>query len=105
MEKQFAIKISSTVAECLEQPDHHYILTKIVSETTMTFLGTDDPCACIKVGLRYAITPKTNENTSRSLTELIQEELKIEKERIFVDLQDIGKTAIGYEDIEQLGSK
>ena len=87
IEKDFAIKISATVSQCLEQPDHHYVMTKIVSETTMTFMGTDEPCACIKVGVTGTmISPKTCEATRTSLTDLICAEYGMLRQRVFVDV-------------------
>ena len=91
---KFSPAFSALAAECLSKPPQ-YLMTIVNSGACMTMAGTADPCACIKICSIGSVTPEMNKNTCTKLTEMVCQEYKIDKSRVFIDMYDVDKSMIG----------
>ena len=75
--------LSVAVAKALDKPES-YVMVALEDGTPMLFAGNDDPTAYLELkslGLPEAMTP----TLSKALCGLIEQQLDIEQERIYIE--------------------
>ncbi|MGD8567137.1 MAG: phenylpyruvate tautomerase MIF-related protein [Gammaproteobacteria bacterium] len=83
---QLLQKVSASVAEMLGKPES-YVMVALQASSSMVFAGTDQPLAYLQLkslGLPESSTPQF----SSSLCELLQSELDIPAERIYIEFSN-----------------
>ncbi len=85
---------SRHIAKALSKPER-YVMTSCQSGCTMLFAGTADPLAYLElksIGLQQSQT----EELSAMLAELINNELKIPANRLYIEFSDAPRTMWGW---------
>jgi phenylpyruvate tautomerase len=91
---QLLKKISASVAEMLGKPES-YVMVAMQGSAPMVFAGTDQPLAYLQLkslGLPESSTPQF----SASLCELLQAELDIPTERIYIEFSSPDRHMWGW---------
>ena len=87
-------KTSALIAELLGKPES-YVMIAIKPETPLIFAGSDEPAAFVRVksiGLPKERCPQLSEK----ICGLIEQELKIPLNRIFIDFKDLERAMFGW---------
>ncbi len=85
-------KLSTTLANATGKPES-YVMTLLNSGVPMTFAGSDAPCAYVEIKSIGALTPPA---MSDQFCELIQTDLGISKDRIYIGFTDINASDWGW---------
>lgn len=90
----FLKKASGLVAQALGKPEE-YVMVKIEASGAMMFAGSDAPTAFLE--LRAIGLPKgKTSDLSQVLCELIESELGVSKDRIFINFADVPSNLWGW---------
>ncbi len=92
--ESFALLASKITAEILSKPES-YVMVIIRDEQTLTFAGNDDPAAFVEfksLGLPESDTAKF----SSSLCDLINEQLGIDQNRIYIEFSNAERHMWGW---------
>ncbi|RTZ96443.1 MAG: hypothetical protein DSY90_10350 [Deltaproteobacteria bacterium] len=87
-------KASAFIAGLLGKPES-YVMVSIKPETPITFGGTDDPAAFVRLksiglsGNRCAVF-------SEKICDFVHRELDVPSDRIFIDFEDIERSMFGW---------
>ena len=85
-------EISKMVADLTGKPEN-YVMTMIVSNSKMTFAGSDEPCCFIKIKSIGSLYPSA---MSKSLCELIASKTNINTNRIYIEFIDVKASNWGF---------
>ena len=85
-------EISTMVADLTGKPES-YVMTMVVSDTKMTFAGSDDPCCFIKLKSIGSLKPSL---MSKSLCNLVASKTNIKANRIYVEFVDVKASNWGF---------
>ncbi|ETN81531.1 hypothetical protein RB195_008732 [Necator americanus] len=88
-------QISSLVARILHKPES-YVCVHVVADQSMTFAGTDDPCAVGSLKSIGGVGGSQNNSHAKALFALIKDHLEIEGNRMYIEFVDIGAGDIAY---------
>ncbi|VAW91347.1 hypothetical protein MNBD_GAMMA21-350 [hydrothermal vent metagenome] len=91
---EFLIQASGTVADLLGKPER-YVMVTIEPPVPMLFAGTDDPAVFMElksIGLSESQTPEL----SRVLSELVQQTLGVNIDRIYIEFADAPRKMWGW---------
>lgn len=92
--QQLLSGLSSTTAEVLGKPER-YVMVSLEDDRDMRFAGDDAPCAYLElksIGLPEAQTARL----SATLCELVNSELGIPQERIYIEFADAARHMWGW---------
>jgi phenylpyruvate tautomerase PptA (4-oxalocrotonate tautomerase family) len=92
--QQLLKKTSAFIAELLGKPES-YVMISIQPEMPLIFGGSDAPAAFVRlksIGLPIDRCPELSEKISR----LIEQELGVAKDRIFIDFKDLARNMFGW---------
>ena len=87
-------KTSTFIAELLGKPES-YVMIAIKPETPIIFAGSDEPAAFVRVksiGLPKDCCPQLSEK----ICGLIERELKVPPNRVFIDFKDLEREMFGW---------
>jgi hypothetical protein len=87
-------KASAFIAELLGKPES-YVMVSIKPETPLTFAGTDDPAAFVRlksIGLPRDRCPEFSEK----ICGFIHQELGVPMDRVYIDFKDIDRFLFGW---------
>ena len=93
-DKLFALLASKTTAKFLGKPES-YVMVIVKDKQTLTFAGNDNPAAFVELkslGLPESDTAKF----SSSLGSLINEQLGIEQDRIYIEFSNAERHMWGW---------
>ncbi|KAM3720453.1 Macrophage migration inhibitory factor [Dirofilaria immitis] len=91
----FLKKASSTVAKALGKPES-YVSIHVNGGQAMTFGGSTDPCAVCVLKSIGSVGPSVNNSHCEKLYKLLADELKIPKNRCYIEFVDINASAMGF---------
>ena len=87
-------KASIFIAGLLDKPES-YVMVSIKPETPLTFAGTGDPAAFVR--LKSIGLPNDRCGLfSEKICGFIDRELGVSKERVFIDFKDIERSLFGW---------
>jgi len=87
-------KASAFIAELLGKPES-YVMVSIKPETPLTFAGTDDPAAFVR--LKSIGLPRDRcTELSEKICGFIYQELGVPINRIFIDFKDLEGSLFGW---------
>ena len=92
--QQLLKKLSAFVAELLGKPES-YVMVSIQPEKPLVFGGTNEPAAFIRlksIGLPTERCPEL----SQKICSLVEHELGVPKDRIFIDFKDLERNLFGW---------
>jgi len=92
--QQLLKKTSAFIAELLGKPES-YVMISIQPATPLIFGGSDEPAAFVRlksIGLPQDRCPELSEKICR----LIEQELGVPKDRIFIDFKDLARNMFGW---------
>ena len=92
--QQLLKKTSTFIADILGKPES-YIMVSIQPEKSLVFGGTDDPAAFVRlksIGLPTERCPEL----AQKICSLIEQELGVPKDRIFIDFKDLERSLFGW---------
>jgi phenylpyruvate tautomerase PptA (4-oxalocrotonate tautomerase family) len=80
-------KASRTVVQTLNKPEQ-YMMVSLETDRAMMFAGTTEPAAFLDLKAIGLPTQKANELSGR-LCELVQSELGVPKDRVYINFADV----------------
>ncbi|MBE9190946.1 hypothetical protein IQ230_11410 [Gloeocapsopsis crepidinum LEGE 06123] len=80
-------RLSSTLAKHLGKPES-YVMTALESGIPMTFAGTLEPACYIEIKSVGTMKPEQTKNMSQEFCQQINQELGINKNRIYIEFAD-----------------
>ena len=92
--RQLLKKTSAFIAELLGKPES-YVMVSIQPERPLIFGGSDEPAAFVRlksIGLPMERCP----DLSQKICNLVELELGIPKDRIFIDFKDLERNLFGW---------
>jgi len=92
--QQLLKKTSAFIADLLGKPEA-YVMISIQPETPLIFGGSDAPAAFVRlksIGLPQERCPELSEKICR----LIEQELAVPRDRIFIDFKDLAGNMFGW---------
>jgi len=81
-----ALVASKTVAEILAKPES-YVMINIIPEQTLIFAGTNEPAALLELK-SLGLPESSTAEFSNTLAELINQQLGINKSRIYIEFSN-----------------
>mgnify|MGYP001985133289 CR=1 FL=1 len=87
-------KSSSLTAELLGKPEE-FMMVALKDEVPMLFAGSADPTAFLELK-SIGLNPDKTKTLSKALCELIESELEIPSERIYVKFNDAQRSMWGW---------
>lgn len=90
----FLKKASKLVAQALSKPED-YVMVSLEPSNAMLFAGSAEPTAFLELRAIGLPIKKTNE-LSRLLCELVESEVGIPKERVFINFMDFPPSMWGW---------
>jgi len=87
-------RASRTVAECLGKSER-YVMVALERDAPMWFAGSDSPLAFLELKSIALPEARTGE-LSQALCELVNAELGIDKERVYIEFQDAPRKMWGW---------
>lgn len=87
-------KASPLVAESLDKPER-YVMVSIEPTKPMRFAGSNEPCAYLELKSIGLPESKTG-NLSAALSELINAEAGINKDRVYIEFVDAARAFWGW---------
>tara|TARA_Y100001968_G_C19248697_1_gene663248 strand:- start:453 stop:791 length:339 start_codon:yes stop_codon:yes gene_type:complete len=91
--KDLSSKISSEISSLTGKPIN-YVMTIVQSDAVLNFAGSLEPSCFIEIKSIGSLDPKI---ISRSITSLIENELKITSERIYIHFEDVKASMWGFD--------
>ena len=92
--KSLASLASKTVASALGKAES-YVMVSLDDEKLMMFAGTDDPAAYLELK-SISLPESETRNFSSSLCQMINEQLNIEKDRIYIEFSNAERHMWGW---------
>jgi phenylpyruvate tautomerase PptA (4-oxalocrotonate tautomerase family) len=92
----FLRKLSSTAAEILGKPER-YMMTRLAPRSPMTFAGTTEPACAVDVHAIGGLSGDSPKRLSEAVCRLVQEHLRVPKERTFVVCADVPASLWGFD--------
>ena len=90
----FAKQASSFVAERLGKPES-YVMVSLEPKTTMTFGGTTDPAAFVRLKSIGLPRERCGE-LAEAICSFVEREMEVPKERVFIDFKDLERSLFGW---------
>ncbi|OZC07814.1 putative phenylpyruvate tautomerase [Onchocerca flexuosa] len=91
----FLKKASSTVAKALGKPES-YVAVHVNGGQAMVFGGSTDPCAVCVLKSIGCVGPNVNNSHAEKLFKLLADELKIPKNRCYIEFVNIDASAMAF---------
>ncbi|EFO20331.1 macrophage migration inhibitory factor [Loa loa] len=91
----FLKKASSTVAKALGKPES-YVSVHATGGQAMVFGGSADPCALCVLKSIGCVGPSVNNSHADKLYKLLADELKIPKNRCYIEFVDIVASSMAF---------
>jgi phenylpyruvate tautomerase len=93
--QQLLQKTSAFIADLLGKPES-YVMISIQPDTPLIFGGSDAPAAFVRlksIGLPRDRCPEL----SAKICNLIEQELAVPKDRVFIDFKDLARNMFGWD--------
>ncbi len=87
----FAKMLSKTAAEGTGKPEQ-YVMACIQDNLAMTMSGASGPCALVTVKAIGGLNKSVNQTLAAKVSQLLQKELKIPQNRIYVTFEELAPT-------------
>jgi len=91
----FLKRVTNVMAAETGKPDK-FITVRIDPDKLMSFGGTDEPCATCDFHCIGKISKEENAAHSAALFEIINEELKIPIDRMYINFWDLNRENVGW---------
>nr|AAB60943.1 macrophage migration inhibitory factor [Brugia malayi]AAC82502.1 macrophage migration inhibitory factor [Brugia malayi] len=91
----FLKKASNVVAKALGKPES-YVSIHVNGGQAMVFGGSEDPCAVCVLKSIGCVGPKVNNSHAEKLYKLLADELKIPKNRCYIEFVDIEASSMAF---------
>ncbi|KAL3998775.1 Macrophage migration inhibitory factor (MIF) family protein [Acanthocheilonema viteae] len=91
----FLKKASGTVAKALGKPES-YVSVHVNGGQPMVFGGSTDPCAVCVLKSIGCVGPSVNNSHAEKLYKLLADELKIPKNRCYIEFVDIDASSMAF---------
>lgn len=92
--KKLLTKLSRQLAQELEKPER-YVMVDLAAEGDMLFAGVDDPLAFVELK-SIGLSQSNTQPLSKWLCDLLQDELGIPPERVYIEFTDIPRKFWGW---------
>jgi len=86
-------RVSELSARVLSKPES-YVMTRWAPKVAMTFAGSNEPCAMVRVALVGSASPNARSTLATELTDLL-DECGVSKSRVFVTFSELSPTHWG----------
>ncbi len=90
-----AKSLSSIVAKTVKKPEQ-YVMTHINTDQIMTYSGTQEPCAFVRVISIGNLNAETNVTISSSICELLQQSYGVDPRRCYIEFVDSERHMFGW---------
>ncbi len=87
--------LSRTLAAELQKPES-YVMTCLMPPTRMTFAGTEAPACYAELKNIGALSPSDTARLSRTLCGVLERELGVPKNRIYIEFSSIESHLFGF---------
>jgi phenylpyruvate tautomerase len=91
-----AKSLSRLAAEWIGKPEQ-YVMACVQDNVTMTMAGETGPCALVTVKSIGGLSKSVNQTLTGRLCQMLQEELAIPTDRIYVTFQELAPTHWGWD--------
>jgi phenylpyruvate tautomerase PptA (4-oxalocrotonate tautomerase family) len=81
-------KVSRMASQALSKSES-YVMTRWAPKVSMTFAGSSEPCAMVRVALVGSVSADARKSLAEAVTELLRTEVGIPKGRIFVTFTEV----------------
>jgi phenylpyruvate tautomerase PptA (4-oxalocrotonate tautomerase family) len=88
-------KLSAFVAELLGKPES-YVMIALKPGTDLIFAGSDEPAAFVRLK-SIGLPGKGCGQFSEKICRLIEQELHIPRNRVFIDFKDLERSMFGWD--------
>jgi phenylpyruvate tautomerase len=88
--------LSRLAAEGIGKPEQ-YVMTCVEDKAGMTMAGETGPCALVTVKSIGGLNKSVNQTLTGQICQLLQEELAIPTDRIYVTFQELAPTHWGWD--------
>lgn len=93
--QKLLISITAILGESLNK-SKQYVMVDVVDKASCMFGGEDKPCAIVEISCIGELTSSINNDISRKITLLLEQELSIECTRIFITFTEFQRSHWGY---------
>ncbi|KAJ1644637.1 hypothetical protein LPJ64_003713 [Coemansia asiatica] len=94
--QEFSAKVAHAVAELLSKP-LSYVMAYVTYTPSMTMGAEGSPAAYVRVGSIGAVGGSKNNTVAAGITGLLETELGIAADRVYVDIRDIARNDIALD--------
>lgn len=93
--EQLTLKLSKICAECTGKPEA-YVASMIEDDWTIAFAGKPADSAFVEVRGIGGLTPAVNKKLSAAICKMLETELGISGERVYINFMDVPATNWGW---------
>lgn len=86
---------TDVVAKTLGKPKS-YVAVHVNAGQDLCFGATDEPAALCDLASIGALSVESNKKHSKALSDLLQQQLKVEPTRVYINFHDINKANCGF---------
>ena len=90
-----AQQLSRIAAECIGKPER-YVMALVQDRATMTMAGASGPAALVTVKSIGGLTRAVNQTLSEKIGPLLQQELDIAPDRVYLNFEELPGTHWGW---------
>lgn len=76
--------------ELLPGKTESWLMLQFQDNASLYFKGSNEPCAICQVKLFGSVSEEDYANLTRALTDILQEELELDGDRVYVTYEEIG---------------
>lgn len=93
--QDFVLKAVPVLAKALGKPEQ-YCVVSIIPDVPMSFGGTTEPCAIANLMSIGALGVEQNKKHAKILFELVEQELGVKNDRMYITFQDEPTGNVGF---------
>ncbi len=94
--QSLAKMLSQTTAEATGKPEQ-YVMACVQDDAAMTMSGAPEPCALVTVKAIGGLSQSVNQTLAGKISRMIQKELGIPKNRVYLTFEELPPTHWGWE--------
>ncbi|KAJ8712679.1 hypothetical protein PYW08_007983 [Mythimna loreyi] len=93
--QDFVLKAVPVLAKALGKPEK-YCVVSVIPDVQMSFGGTSEPCAIANLMSIGALGVEQNKKHAKILFELVEQELGVKNDRMYITFQDEPTGNVGF---------
>ena len=94
-DSEFAAQLSKIVAETVRKPEQ-YVMTQVNTSQVMTYAGTQEPCAFVRIVSIGNLDAGSNKNISARVCGLIETVYGVDPVRVYIEFVDSERHMFGW---------